>query len=268
MKTRAFRLLCFGDVVGEKSTLFLRRCLPSLRKEFSADLVIVNGENSARRGGIDKESAEQLYAAGVDVITTGNHVFRQRSIYDLLDGAESLLRPCNFPSSCPGKGYTVVNVSGLKILVINVQGTLFMDALSSPFETVEKILSREEGKYDFALCDFHGEATSEKKAFATYFDSRISAVWGTHTHVPTADLSILPGGTGYITDLGMVGGMDSVLGMKKEIAVERFLTHMPTYYEVAEGKTEAWGALFEIDPETGRCLGVEQIHRTEEDGSL
>lgn len=265
MKTRAFRLLCFGDVVGEKSSLFLRRYLPLFRKEKGADLVIVNGENSALRGGIDKESAEQLFAAGVDVITTGNHVFRQRSVYNLLDGAESLLRPCNFPASCPGKGYTLVNVSGLRILVINVQGTLFMESLASPFETVEKILSREEGKYDFALCDIHAEATSEKKAFAIHFDSRISAVWGTHTHVPTADLQILPGGTGYITDLGMVGGSDSVLGMKKEIAVEKFLTHMPTYYQVSDSDTEAWGALFDIDPETGKCIGVEQIHLTEKE---
>ena len=256
-------MLCFGDVVGEKSTLFLRRRLPLFRKEIGADLVIVNGENSGRKGGIDIESAEQIFAAGADVITTGNHVFRQRSIYDLLDGAESLLRPCNFPATCPGKGYTVVKVSGLRILVINVQGTLFMEPLSSPFETVEKILHREEGKYDFALCDFHGEATSEKKAFATYFDSKISVVWGTHTHVPTADLGILPGGTGFITDLGMVGGKDSVLGMKKEIAVEKFLTHMPVYYQVSESETEAWGAIFDIDPDTGKCIFTKQIHLME-----
>ncbi|MBQ3075017.1 MAG: YmdB family metallophosphoesterase [Clostridia bacterium] len=264
MKTRAFRLLCFGDVVGEKSCFFLHKVLPELRKREGADLVIANGENSARRGGIDPESAELLYAAGVDLITTGNHVFRQRSVYDLLDGADSLLRPCNYPATCPGKGYTLLNLSGLKILVINVMGTLFMESLTSPFEAVERILEREEGHYDFALCDFHGEATGEKKAFASYFDSRISAVFGTHTHIPTADLGILPGGTGYITDLGMVGGADSVLGMKKEIAIAKFTTHMPTYYEVAEGKTEAWGAVFDIDPDTGLCVGTRQIHLTEE----
>ena len=264
MKTRAFRLLCFGDVVGEKSCFYLRRVLPELRKNTGADLVIANGENSARRGGIDPESAEMLYAAGVDLITTGNHVFRQRSVYDLLDGADSLLRPCNYPASCPGKGYSILKLSGLKVLVINVQGTLFMESLTSPFEAVERILEREKGAYDFALCDFHGEATGEKKAFASYFDSRIAAVFGTHTHIPTADLGILPGGTGYITDLGMVGGIDSVLGMKKEIAIAKFTTRMPTYYEVAEGKSEAWGAIFDIDPDTGLCVGTEQIHLTEE----
>lgn len=264
MKTRAFRLLCFGDVVGEKSCFFLRKVLPALRKEEGADLVIANGENSARRGGIDPESAEMLYAAGVDLVTTGNHVFRQRSVYNLLDGADSLLRPCNYPATCPGKGYSILKISGYRILVVNVQGTLFMDALASPFETVEWILEREKGAYDFAFCDFHGEATGEKKAFASYFDSRFAAVFGTHTHIPTADLGILPGGTGYITDLGMVGGIDSVLGMKKEIAIAKFTTRMPTYYEVAEGKSEAWGAVFDIDPDTGLCIGTKQIHLTED----
>ncbi len=264
MKTKAFRVLCLGDVVGEKSTFFLRTVLPRFRKEEGVDFVIANGENAARKGGIDPEAAEMLFSAGVDLITTGNHVFRQRSVYDLLDGADSLLRPCNFPAQCPGKGYVLLSVSGVRILVINVQGTLFMEALASPFLTVEKVLEREEGKYDLVLCDFHGEATSEKKAFAYHFDSRMSAVFGTHTHVPTADLSILPGGTGYITDLGMVGGKDSVLGMKKEIAVEKFLTHMPTYYQVAEGESEAWGAIFDLDPDTGRCVSCRQIHLTEE----
>ena len=145
-----------------------------------------------------------------------------------------------------------------------VQGTLFMEALASPFESVERILQRENGKYDLALCDFHGEATSEKKAFGYYFDSRIGAIFGTHTHVPTADLTILPGGTGYLTDLGMVGGADSVLGMKKEIAIEKFLTRMPTYYQVAEGESEAWGAIFDLSPDTGKCLSCRQIHLTEE----
>lgn len=263
MKTRAFRVLCFGDVVGEESCFYLKKELPLLRKEYSPDLVIANGENSARRGGIDRESAELLFSAGVDLITTGNHVFRQKSVYDFLDGAGSLLRPCNFPDECPGKGYAVASYSGWRVLVICVQGTLFMDPLASPFRAVEKILEREAGKYDFALCDFHGEATSEKKAFAVYFDSRLAAVWGTHTHVPTSDGCVLPGGTGYLTDLGMVGARDSVLGMRKENAVERFLTHMPTGYEVASGEKEAWGALFEIDPETGKCLSVEQIHARE-----
>jgi metallophosphoesterase (TIGR00282 family) len=259
MKTQVFRLLALGDVVGEESTRFLQVKLPRFRQEHRLDLVIANGENSSPRGGIDPLSAQTLFSAGVDIITTGNHVFRQRDIYDFLDGAASLLRPCNYPDSCPGRGYGVYRFLGWRVLVINVQGTLFMESLASPFETVEKILSREEGKYDFALCDFHGEATSEKAAFAHLFDSRISAVFGTHTHVPTADARVLPGGTGFITDLGMCGGVDSVLGMKKEIAIEKFLSHMPTRYQVASGPVEAQGSIFSIDPETGRCLEVEPV---------
>lgn len=259
MKTMTFRLLALGDVVGESACLALRRRLPSLRKELGADLVVANGENSAARNGIRPETAELLYAAGVDLVTTGNHVFRRREIYDFLDGAGSLLRPCNFPGSCPGRGYTVLNISGLRVLAVNLLGTLFMEALASPFETMEKILRAEEGKYDFAICDLHAEATSEKRAFACHFDGRLSAVFGTHTHVQTADETVLPGGTGFLTDLGMCGSTRGVLGMKKEIAVSRFLTHMPTPYETETGDMEAQGALFEIDPTTGRCLSVERV---------
>lgn len=264
MKTQVFRLLAFGDVVGEKSANYLKRRLPKFRRERNVDLVIANGENVGKRGGIDPVSIELLFSAEVDLVTTGNHVFRQREAYDFLDGAGSLLRPCNFPSSCPGRGYGIYNLSGLRVLVINVMGTLFMEPLSPPFEAVEKILKAEEGKYDFAVCDFHGEATSEKKAFGYYFDSRISVIFGTHTHVPTADLCILPGGTGYITDLGMCGPCHSVLGIKKEIAISKFLTHMPNRHEVAEGPVELQGALFTLDPDSGRVLETEPVFLREE----
>ena len=263
MKTQAFRLLALGDVVGEAASLFLRKTLPRLRSELGADLVIVNGENAARKGGIDKESAEMLFAAGADLITTGNHVFRQREIYDFLDGAVSLLRPCNYPDACPGRGYAIVNLSGLRILAINAMGTLFTEPLDNPFQKVEKILQAEEGKYDLSVCDFHAEATSEKRSFGYHFDGRIHVIFGTHTHVPTADLQILPKGSAYITDLGMCGAKDSVLGMEICAAKEKFVTRMPTRYRVAEGKCEAWGAFFELDPEQGTCLSTRQIHITE-----
>ncbi|MBR2616085.1 MAG: YmdB family metallophosphoesterase [Clostridia bacterium] len=256
-------MLALGDVVGEAAGLFLRQTLPRFRRERGVDLILANGENSAVKGGIDRASTELLFSAGVDLITTGNHVFRQREIYDLLDGAGSLLRPCNFPAACPGVGHTVLSLSGLRILVINVQGTLFMEPLASPFETVEGILKKEEGRYDLAFCDFHGETTSEKKAFAYHFDSRLNAVFGTHTHVPTADLQVLPGGTAYISDLGMCGPRDSVLGMEKDGAIRKFITHMPTWYKVASGPREAWGALFEFDPDSGKCLSLEQVHLVE-----
>ncbi len=259
MKTQIFRLLALGDVVGEESARFLEKNLPALRAKLGADLVIANGENAARTGGIDSSSYRALLSGGVDLVTTGNHVFRQREIYNELDGATTLLRPCNFPGSCPGTGTAILSVSGLRVLVVNLMGTLFMEPLANPFETMEKILRAEEGRYDFAVCDFHGEATSEKRAFAHLFDGRVSVIFGTHTHVPTADLCIMPKGTGYITDLGMCGPEDSVLGMKKEIAIARFLTHMPTRFEVASGKITLQGALFQIDPDSGKVLDVRAV---------
>lgn len=264
MKTQVFRLLALGDVVGAGCAESMRRILPRFRSEKKLDLVIANGENVGARGGIDPVSVELLYRAEVDIVTTGNHVFRQREAYDFLDGAGSLLRPCNFPSVCPGRGWGIFTVRGLRILVINVMGTLFMEPLADPFEAVEKILRTEEGRYDFAVCDFHGEATSEKKAFGYHFDSRISVIFGTHTHVPTADLTVLPGGTGYITDLGMCGPVRSVLGIKPEIAIQKFTTRMPTRNEVASGPVELQGAIFTVCPDTHRVLETEPVSLREE----
>lgn len=251
--------MAIGDVIGETGTLFLRRRLPALRSEKQADLVIVNGENSARGNGISPESAEMIFASGADVITTGNHVFRQKNAYELIENSGSILRPANFPDVCPGRGYLLENFAGVRTLIMNLQGTLFMEALASPFETCERILEREKGRYDVALCDFHAEATSEKAAFARHFDSRLSAVFGTHTHVPTADLTVFPGGTGFITDLGMCGAKDSVLGMDAALAATRFLTHMPTPFRAATGPCRATGALFEIDPQSGNTLFAEFV---------
>ncbi len=259
MKTQVFRVLALGDTVGEESCEKLRRLLPAFRTREGIDLVIANGENSSRRGGIDRVSAEMLYAAGVDLITTGNHVFRQREIYDFLDGAETLLRPCNYPDACPGKGYSILQVSGYRILVVNVMGTLFMEALRDPFDTVERLLERLAGQYDFALCDIHAEATGEKVAFGRLFADRFAAVFGTHTHVQTSDARVLPGGCGYITDLGMCASSDSVLGMKTEIALEKWRKKMPVRYEVATGSFCMQGAIFEIDPAEGRCLSARAV---------
>lgn len=252
-----------GDVVGPTAADFLRRRLPGFRQEMGCDLVIVNGENAAAHNGIDREGAEVLFAAGADIITTGNHVFRQWKIREVLDGAESLLRPANFPGHLPGKGTTVQTFSGLKVLVVNLLGTIFMEPMASPFETMEKILKIEEGKYDLVFCDLHAEATGEKIAFARHFDGRLTAVFGTHTHVPTADATVLPGGTGYITDLGMCGGEASVLGMDPDFAIRRFLDRVPTPFTPAKGPVAAHGVLFEVDVETGRCLSVTPVHFAE-----
>ena len=253
-----------GDVVGPEAALFLRRRLPALRGETGCDFVIVNGENAARHNGLDREGAQLLFAGGADVVTTGNHAFRQREIREMLDGAEHLLRPANFPGHLPGRGWGIYLVSGVRLLVANVQGTLFMEALASPFEAMEKILAQAAGQYDLAVCDIHAEATSEKISFANLFDGRLSAVFGTHTHVPTADWRVLPQGTGYVTDLGMCGAADSVLGIAKEAAISRFIDHLPTPYTPAKGPCEATGALFELDVFSGKCLSVSPVTLTEE----
>lgn len=246
--------------MGEGACLYLRRVLPALQRKLAADFVIANGENSANSNGINRISAELLFSAGVDLITTGNHVFRHREYWEELDGAPSVLRPCNFPGACPGCGFGVFSVASRRVLVINLLGTLFMESLASPFETMEKILSDMEGKFDFALCDFHAEATSEKAAFAHHFDGRVAAVFGTHTHVPTADLRILPGGTGFITDLGMCGAIDSVLGLDPDLAAQRFLTHLPSRFTPAGGDMALSGAVFDIDPETGKTIHTEPVY--------
>ena len=195
------RILCLGDVVGEEGVRFLEsdgrlRKLIAARK---ADLVIVNGENSAPGNGISGDSAERLLDAGADVITGGNHTWKQRDVYRMLDDGDALLRPCNYPPEAPGMGYLIA------------AGVVYMDPVTPPAEAVERILKSERGNYDFSVCDLHGEATSEKLFFARYFDGRLSAVFGTHTHVQTADEQVLPGGTGYITDVGMCGSMNGIL---------------------------------------------------------
>ena len=260
MKTKPFRILAVGDVVGETGCRFLSRRLPELRREFSPDLVIANGENSARGNGISRESLDSLLSAGVDIVTTGNHVFQKREVYDALDAAGNVLRPCNYPGECPGRGHLIRDFSGVRVLAINAQGCVFMEPLSSPFDAVEKILAAEEGKYDLAVCDFHAEATSEKLAFAHVFDGRIGVIFGTHTHVPTADLRVLPKGSGYITDLGMTGARDSILGVAKEAAVARIRLHYsPRSFPEPQGDPAVNGALFEWDPESRRVAALRRI---------
>lgn len=262
MENRIFRILAVGDVVGKHGTECIRRFLPSLSKELRADFVVVNGENSAVGNGITPESAETLRYAGADVVTGGNHSFRRREIYDYLDDTPSVLRPADYPSAAPGFGSCIVRAGGLSVLVMNLLGTVYMESLENPFETAERILTREIGKYDLAICDFHGEATSEKKAFAHHFDGRFAVVFGTHTHVQTNDPTILPKGTGYVTDLGMTGIEDSVLGVKKEVVIRKFLTKMPTRFEEADGdEVLLCGALFEYDRDAKKTVNVSLVRK-------
>lgn len=254
-------ILCLGDVVANEGLGYLERSgrLRKLRDRLRADLVIVNGENSAEGNGITPDSAERLYDCGADVITGGNHTWRRKEIHSFLDSEEYIIRPLNYPANAAGMGYVIVNVSGCRVLVLNVAGTVYLEPVAPPAEAVERVLKKESGKYDIAVCDIHAEATSEKLFFAKYFDGRLSAVFGTHTHVPTADIQILPGGTGYITDLGMCGSMNGILGVKTECIIHKFTVRTPVKFESASGNPQLNGALFEIDESTGKCVRAERI---------
>ncbi len=254
-----FKILALGDVCGPRATEYLAKNLWIARKKYEADLVIVNGENSAEPNGIDKSSAKMLFEAGADIITTGNHVFRKTSVFSYLDDEDFILRPLNFPSECPGHGECIIKINGYKILALNVMGQAYLDVGESPFEAVEKALLRNEGEYDFCVLDIHAEATGEKKAIAYNFASKIAVAFGTHTHVQTNDAQILNGSCAYVTDLGMCGAEDSILGVKKEAVIYKLKTKMLSKFDFAEGEIEAEGAIFEIDLNTFKPVGCELI---------
>lgn len=263
MKDGIFRILAIGDVVGMRGTQCLKKHLWNIRRETGADFTLVNGENAAPGNGITPEAAEALLMAGADGITTGNHVYRRREIYDYLEDHQQILRPANYPKGSPGFGSGIFDVGGVRVLVMNLLGTVYMDSLENPFETAGRILEREKGQYDLAVCDFHGEATSEKQAFAYCFDGQLAAVYGTHTHVQTNDPSVLPGGTGFLSDLGMTGPENSVLGVKKELVIRRFLTKMPVRFEEeTEGNVLLCGAVFFIDIKQKKTVEVQLLRRS------
>ena len=254
------KILALGDVVGEQALRYLATELPAKRRALGADLVIVNGENVCDVRGISPTAADALIEYGADIITSGNHVFDRRDIYDYLDRSKTLLRPINYPAECPGEGARIVtSADGWRILVINVSGCAFMDALANPFASVEHALEGMRGKYDMAVLDIHAEATSEKLALARYFDGRIAVIFGTHTHVATADEQVLPLGTGYITDLGMTGPVDGILGVCAEDVIFKSRTHLPRRFTVASGEIRAHGALFDLDPVTGKVQSVKRV---------
>ncbi len=254
------RILAVGDVVGENGTEYIRRRLWSIRKEYNIDFTVLNGENAAKGNGLDKDTAEVLLASGADVITSGNHIWRKHSMKHTIDELPYVLRPANYPAGCPGVGHVIYEVCGVRFLVFNLLGNVFMpDAYESPFLTADRILAQNEGLYDVAVLDIHAEATSEKAALAKYLDGRAGVVFGTHTHVQTNDACVLPYGTGFVTDVGMVGANDSVLGVKNECILEKFLTQMPVRFDEAQGETLFCGAVFDVDPKTGLCTGAELV---------
>jgi len=252
------KLLFVGDIVGSPGRHAVESLLPGLRERHEPDFVVVNGENSAGGLGITSKIALGLYDIGVDAITLGNHTYRHTEVYDFLDRDERIVRPANYPKGNPGRGYTVIEKEGGRLAVVNLSGAVFLEAARSPFPEIDAILSELRGKADHVLVDFHAEATSEKVAMGWYLDGRVTACVGTHTHIPTADARVLPGGTAYITDVGMTGPRGGVIGVVKELALKRFLTMMPVKFETATDDPWLNGVLIEVDDE-GRATSIEQI---------
>ncbi|MBI2973500.1 MAG: TIGR00282 family metallophosphoesterase [Armatimonadetes bacterium] len=254
------RILVVGDITGKPGRRILKETLPRLRREHGLALVIANGENAAAGAGITAEIAEEILAAGVDVITGGNHIWHQRSAYELLDSHTRILRPLNFPPGAPGRGATVVESGGgAPVAVMNLQGRVFMQELDDPFRAARAEAERLRDETQVIIVDFHAEATSEKIALGWHLDGLVTALVGTHTHVQTADERILPGGTAYITDVGMTGPRDGVIGMDREIILERFLTQLPARFEVATGPAQFNAVLIDVDEQTGRARSITRI---------
>ncbi len=259
MKT--IRILLLGDIVGTPGRAMFQKHIQHLKKTYRIDAVIVNGENSAQGRGITQRMVKFYRHNGADVITTGNHIWHHKDIYEYLKHNADVLRPENFPSDCPGSGITTFSINGITIGVVNLQGRVFMrEHLNCPFKTAQSALTFLRHKTPIIVVDFHAETTSEKMAMGFFLDGQVSAVVGTHTHVQTADERILPQGTAFITDLGMAGARNSMLGMKKEPIIQNFLTQMPVKFSVEmEGPMILCGVWIEVDTQTGNALKIERI---------
>jgi metallophosphoesterase (TIGR00282 family) len=252
------KLLFVGDVVGGIGRRTLAEVLPVLHERHRPDFVVVNGENAAGGLGITRKTAREIFDAGVDAITLGNHAYRHREVYGYLDQEPRIVRPSNFPKGSPGRGHTVVEANGMRLGVVNLSGLVFLEAVRSPFSEADAVLSELRGKADAVLVDMHAEATSEKVAMGWHVDGRALACVGTHTHIPTADGRVLPGGTAYITDVGMTGPRGGVIGVKREQALERFLTLTQVRFETSDEDPWLNAVLIEGDA-GGRAVALEQI---------
>lgn len=259
------KVLFVGDVVGRPGRRAVTQWLPALRRELGADFVIANGENSAGGFGVTPETFKDLIDAGADVVTGGNHIWHTREAPTLLDAEPRLLRPGNYPAGAPGRGAAVFAAAGgARVGVLNLEGRAFMQPLLSPFDYAREEAERLRAETPVIVVDMHAEATSEKAALAWHLDGRVSAVIGTHTHVQTADERVLPGGTAFITDAGMTGPRDSIIGMSRETVLPRFLTLLPARFEVASGPVQLNGVLVEIDAQTGHAAAIRRVNRVEE----
>jgi len=254
------RILFVADVVGHPGRDAVKAILPALKKEVRPHLTVLNGENAAGGFGLTAKIAAELKAAGADVITSGNHVFAQKEFVTELPELHNVLRPANYPPPAPGQGWCVVEAGGHKALVMNLIGRIFLDSLDDPFRAADAILAAHPD-VKVVFCDMHAEATSEKTAMGWYLDGRASAVAGTHTHIPTADARVLPGGTAYVTDVGMVGPRDGCIGMDKDVVIQRFLTGVPNRFVVASGTVTFNSVLVTINPSSGRATSIQRIDR-------
>ena len=254
------RILAVGDVTSPRAVQYLAGKLWSFRKQEKIDFTVVNAENASFITGVSAELADALLVGGADCLTGGNHTMRNRSVYTFLEEREEMLRPINFGDSVPGRGYTILDACGYRVLVINAMGTVGIDpVLDSPYPFIDRVLREERGRYDFSILDIHAEATGEKLALGYAYDGEINIIFGTHTHVPTADTQILPNGTGYVTDVGMCGESGGVLGMNKSVVIEKMRTRMPLKFTPADGEVRADGVIFTIDNITHRVTEIKRV---------
>lgn len=253
-------LLFIGDVVGAPGRDMVKEYLPKLKEKYRPQVTIINGENAASGRGITEKIYHQFLEYGAQAVTMGNHTWDNREIFEFIDDAKYLVRPANFPKGAPGNGLAFLKINDLEIAVINLQGRTFMNPIDDPFQKADELVKLACERTPFIFVDFHAEVTSEKQAMGWYLDGRVSAVVGTHTHVQTADSRILPRGTGYLTDVGMTGPYDGILGMEREAVLKRFLTGLPSRFEVPKtGRSQLSAVLFELDRKTGRTKKIERI---------
>lgn len=262
MSPDSLNILFIGDLVGSFGRAIVKALLPGLKKEFAVDLTVLNGENSAHGYSITEKIYNELIDIGADAITMGNHVWEKKEILSKISILDRMVRPANYPSPAPGPDHLIVEAKGIKVAILNLLGRVFMQCLDCPFQTAEKLVPRLREQTPIILVDLHAEATSEKNAMGFFLDGRVSAVLGTHTHVMTADEKILPEGTAYISDVGMVGAEDSVIGMSKEQIIKRFLTQLPEKFEPTDAGPGLFNAvLIKVDTKSGKALSIERIIR-------
>ncbi|WP_017727397.1 TIGR00282 family metallophosphoesterase [Halalkalibacterium ligniniphilum] len=253
------KILFIGDVVGSPGRKMIQQYLGSLKKKYKPTLTVVNGENAANGKGITEKIYKGFLDAGAQAVTLGNHAWDNRDIFEFIEGVNLLVRPANFPEGTPGKGYTMIKVNDVEFAVINMMGRTFLAPNDCPFRKIDQVLEEVKKRTPYVFVDFHAEATSEKQAMGWHVDGRVSAVVGTHTHVQTADNRVLPKGTAYITDVGMTGPYDGILGVEREAVLRKFYTNLPVRFEVAQGREQLNGVIIDLDSKTGLAKSIERI---------